>query len=85
MDFLFIDCTYSNYHQCFQGIEERLAPGAVVVADNVGIGAAGMKDYLDARSKYRSKTEWFDIDLPWGTSALAARICGVESDAVETP
>ena len=26
-----------------------------------------MEDYLDAvRSKYRSKTEWFDIDLPWG-------------------
>jgi hypothetical protein len=26
-----------------------------------------MKDYLDhVRSKYRSNTEWFDIDLPWG-------------------
>ena len=67
VDFLFIDCNYSNYHPCFRGIEKRLAPGAVVVADNVGIGAAGMKDYLDrVRSKYRSKTEWFDIDLPWG-------------------
>ena len=67
VDFLFIDCNYSNYHPCFQGIENRLAPGAVVVADNVGIGGAGMKDYLDhVRSKYRSKTEWFDIDLPWG-------------------
>jgi predicted O-methyltransferase YrrM/dienelactone hydrolase len=67
VDFLFIDCNYSNYDPCFRGIEKRLAPGAVVVADNVGIGAAGMKDYLDrVRSKYRSKTEWFDIDLPWG-------------------
>ncbi|MEQ8789936.1 MAG: hypothetical protein RIC55_26815 [Pirellulaceae bacterium] len=26
-----------------------------------------MKDYLDhVRSKYRSKTEWFELDLPWG-------------------
>lgn len=67
VDFLFIDCNYSNYYPCLRGIEERLAPRAVVVADNVGIGAAGMKDYLDhVRSQYRSKTEWFDIDLPWG-------------------
>ena len=67
VDFLFIDCNYSNYYPCFRGIENRLAAGAVVVADNVGIGASGMKDYLDhVRSQYRSKTEWFDIDLPWG-------------------
>lgn len=67
VDFLFIDCNYSNYHPCFQAIEKRLAPGAVVAADNVGIGAAGMKDYLNhVRSKYKSETEWFDIDLPWG-------------------
>jgi predicted O-methyltransferase YrrM len=67
VDFLFIDCNYSNYHPCFQAIEKQLAPGAVVVADNVGIGASGMKDYLNhVRSKYQSKTEWFDIDLPWG-------------------
>ena len=26
-----------------------------------------MKDYLElVRSIYESKTEWFDIDLPWG-------------------
>ena len=67
VDFLFIDCNYSNYHPCFQGVEKQLAPGAVVVADNVGIGASGMKDCLDyVRSKYRSNAEWFDIDLPWG-------------------
>jgi caffeoyl-CoA O-methyltransferase len=67
VDFVFIDCNYSNYYPCFRGLEKQLAPGAVVVADNVGIGAFGMKDYLDhVRSKYRSRTEWFDIDLPWG-------------------
>ncbi len=67
VDFLFIDCNFSNYGPCFVGIEDKLEAGAVVVADNVGVGASSMKDYLDAvRSKYRSKTEWFDIDLPWG-------------------
>ncbi len=26
-----------------------------------------MKDYLEVvRTKYKSRTEWFDIDLPWG-------------------
>ena len=64
---LVVECKYSNYHPYFQAIERQLAPDAVVVADNVGIGASGMKDYLDhARSKYQSKPEWFDIDLPWG-------------------
>ncbi len=66
VDFLFIDCNFSNYQPCFAGIEDNLAPGAVVVADNVGIGATSMKDYLDTvRTKYQSKTEWFDVDLPW--------------------
>ncbi len=66
VDFLFIDCNFSNYEPCFAGIEDNLAPGAVVVADNVGIGASSMKDYLDTvRTKYQSKTEWFDVDLPW--------------------
>jgi len=50
----------------FKAIEAKLTPGATVVADNVGIGSGGMKDYLDAvRSKYDSRTEWFDLDLPW--------------------
>jgi len=67
VDFMHIDCNFSNYHPCLLGIEEKLRPGAVVVADNAGVGASGMADYLKhVRDKYRSKTEWFDIDLPWG-------------------
>jgi predicted O-methyltransferase YrrM len=66
IDFLFVDCGYSNYHPILVTLEQRLSPGAVVVADNVGIGARGMDDYLKlVRSKYRSETEWFDLDLPW--------------------
>lgn len=66
VDFLFIDCNFENYYPCFTGIEKKLARDAIVVADNVGIGAGAMADYLKlVRSKYRSSTEWFDLDLPW--------------------
>ncbi len=66
VDFLFVDCGYANYHPIFVKMEKQLRRGALVVADNVGIGARGMSDYLDrVRSKYRSRTEWFDLDLPW--------------------
>ncbi|HUT09558.1 MAG TPA: hypothetical protein VMY42_03610 [Thermoguttaceae bacterium] len=42
------------------------AAGADQVADNAGISAGSMKDYFDeVRSKYESRTEWFDLDLPW--------------------
>jgi len=66
VDFAFIDCGYGNYHPILVNLEGKLRPGATVVADNVGIGERGMKDYLDAvRAKYDSRTEWFDLDLPW--------------------
>lgn len=66
IDFLFVDCGYSNYHPILVKLQPKLRKGAVVVADNVGIGAQGMDDYLQlVRSKYRSKTEWFDPKLPW--------------------
>ena len=46
--------------------EKKLRPGAVVVADNVGISGSSTDDYLKlVRSKYKSQTEWFDVDLPW--------------------
>jgi predicted O-methyltransferase YrrM len=67
VDFLFIDGSYGNYYPCLMVVEHQLTDGAVVVADNVGVGAADVRDYLDhMRSKYRSKIEWFDSDLPRG-------------------
>jgi predicted O-methyltransferase YrrM len=66
VDFLLLDNGFSNYLPCFQGIESRLTDGAVIVADNVGIGEEEMKDYLDlVRSRYPTETVWFDLDLPW--------------------
>ncbi len=67
IDFVFIDCNGPNYFGCIDGLKDKLSPGAVIVADNAGISAASMKDYLDfVRTNYESRTEWFDMDLPWG-------------------
>ena len=66
VDLLFLDNGYGSYFLCFQAIESRLVDGATVVADNVGIGENGMRDYLDhVRSQYESETHWFEVDLPW--------------------
>jgi predicted O-methyltransferase YrrM len=66
LDFAHIDCNASNYLPCFQAIRDKLSDGAVVVADNAGISAGGMQDYLQTvRTKYDSRTEWFELDLPW--------------------
>ena len=66
IDFVFIDCGAPNYYPCLKGLQAELSPGAVIVADNIGLSGGGMKDYLDeVRSKYKSRTEWFEGDLPW--------------------
>ncbi len=66
VDFLLLDNNFSNYFPCFQAIEPRLVDGATVVADNVGIGADSMADYLEhVRSRYDCQTRWFDTELPW--------------------
>ncbi|MDE0020067.1 MAG: class I SAM-dependent methyltransferase [Candidatus Poribacteria bacterium] len=64
--FLHLDNDYGNYAPCFEAIEPRLADGAIVAADNAGIGANGMRDYLErVRGAYESKTVWFELNLPW--------------------
>ncbi len=66
VDFVFIDCGFGNYYDSWLALRDQLFDGAVVVADNAGIGATSMADYLkEMRTKYESRTEWFDIDLPW--------------------
>ncbi len=47
IDFLFIDAVKQDYFKYLKIVEPKLAPGAVVVADNVIQSARAMKDYLD--------------------------------------
>ena len=50
-DFLFLDAVKSDYLKYLRAIEPRLAPGAVIVADNVIASARAMRDFLDAMAK----------------------------------
>lgn len=61
VDFLFLDNNKEGYFPCFQAIESRLTNPATLVADNVGMGADRMVDYLEhVRSHYDSETHWFE-------------------------
>jgi predicted O-methyltransferase YrrM len=58
LDFAFIDAEKSEYLQYLKLIEEKLCKVAVVFADNAGIFADQMGDYLDYvrnSGRYRSR------------------------------
>ena len=58
IDFLFLDGGFENYFPCYLRCRDRLRPGSVLVADNAGIGAKEMADYLDhVRKHCSSRTE----------------------------
>jgi predicted O-methyltransferase YrrM len=66
IDVLFLDGGFKNYHACFLACRDQLRDGALIVADNAGIGADDMADYLDiVRKNYPSRIEWFETDLAW--------------------
>jgi predicted O-methyltransferase YrrM len=57
-DMVFIDAEKDEYFQYLQLAENKLRPGSVVVADNAGIFADQMEDFLDyvrSSGKYRSR------------------------------
>jgi predicted O-methyltransferase YrrM len=57
-DFVFIDADKTQYYGYLRLVESKLHKGSVLVADNAGIFARQMKDYLDyvrTSGKYSSK------------------------------
>ena len=57
-DLVFIDAEKSEYHDYLRLVEGKLLKGSTLVADNAGIFADEMKEYLDYvrfSGKYRSK------------------------------
>ena len=64
-DFAFIDAAKNEYFDYLRLTEDKLHKGAVIVADNAGIFAKQMKNYLDyvrTSGKYRSKYVQVDVD-----------------------
>jgi predicted O-methyltransferase YrrM len=59
-DMVFIDADKREYLDYLRLVEDKLHKGSVVVADNAGISADQMRDYLDyvrSSGKYRSRYE----------------------------
>jgi len=57
-DMVFLDATKNEYLDYLRLVEDKLVKGAVVIADNAGIFAYSMRDYLDyvrKSGKYMSK------------------------------
>ena len=64
-DFGFIDAEKSDYLDYLRQLEPKLAPGAVIVADNTGIARREVAPYLDyvrAGERYESRAYDFDDD-----------------------
>ncbi len=73
IDLVFIDAAKEEYYTYLRLAENKLRPGSVVVADNAGIFAQEMAEYLDYvrhsgryRSNYHPSTLEFHDDIPDG-------------------
>jgi predicted O-methyltransferase YrrM len=72
-DLVFIDAEKTEYYQYLKLVEGKLHKGSVVVADNAGIFADQMRDYLDylrTSPKYSSKyvqvgEDGLEISVRW--------------------
>jgi predicted O-methyltransferase YrrM len=61
-DLVFIDAEKSEYIDYLRLVEDKLHEGSVIVADNAGIFADQMKDYLDyVRSSGRYKSKYIPV------------------------
>ena len=64
-DFVFIDALKDEYLDYLHAVEDKLNEKAVIIADNAGVFADAMEDYLDyvrTSGKYRSKTYYVGGD-----------------------
>lgn len=61
-DAVFIDAEKNEYYEYLRLMEAKLHSGTVVIADNAGIFADQMRDYLDyVRKSGKYKSEFFQV------------------------
>jgi len=70
-DLVFIDANKSEYFEYLRLVESKLHKGSVIVADNAGIFADEMRDYLDyVRSSGKYSSEY----VPMGEDGLEVSV-----------
>jgi len=63
-DMVFLDATKNQYHTYLKLVEDKLHRGSIVVADNAGVFALEMKDYLEyVRDSGKYSSEYFEPDV----------------------
>ena len=72
-DLVFLDAAKEQYLAYLKAVEKNLHKGSVVVADNVGVFADQMKDFLDYIRKsdsYKSRTVETGLEYAGGQDAM---------------
>jgi len=62
-DLVFLDAAKSKYFECLKLLENKLNKGSLVVADNAGIFAFSMREYLDyVRNSGKYRSRFIEVD-----------------------
>lgn len=72
-DLVFLDAAKEEYLAYLKAVEKKLHKGSIVVADNVGIFADQMKDFLDYirhNDSYKSRTIETGLEYSGGEDAM---------------
>src|SRR5438309_8439468 len=72
-DLVFLDAEKTQYLAYLKAVERNLHKGSVVVADNVGVFASQMKDFLDYirnSDSYKSRTVETGLEYSGGEDAM---------------
>jgi predicted O-methyltransferase YrrM len=70
-DMVFIDANKSEYREYLRLVEDKLHKGSVIIADNAGIFADEMRDYLDY---VRSSGKYSSQYVPMGDDGLEVSV-----------
>jgi predicted O-methyltransferase YrrM len=62
-DLVFLDAAKSKYFECLRLLEDKLNKGSLVVADNAGVFAFSMREYLEyVRNSGKYESRFVEVD-----------------------